>query len=212
MIKKEKPDIESIQQKISSFEELRHRMTPETIEALMNGATDGNFWDEYNLRKSLEGDTTFPMKIWTGFSELIEILDLKNSEDPKAVDLIKEFDFLSQVVMRVDLPINIEARVTAVKKIREEFGKIGISADTLRASTIMKLAYLGEAEAMEEFGMNSKQIIPFSVGIELNQSHPMVDQVLKEEQEKRAKQLVESDPDLTKIFDEYYKGKKPSIN
>ena len=93
MIKKEKPGFESVQQKISSFEELRHKMTPEVIEALMNGATDGNFWDKDNLRKSLEEDITFPMKIWTGFDELVEILDLKSSEDPEAIDLVREFDF-----------------------------------------------------------------------------------------------------------------------
>lgn len=46
----------------------------------------------------------------------------------------------------------------------------------------MRLAYLGEAETMEEFGMDSKQIIPFSVGLELNRSHPMKDEILKEEQ------------------------------
>ena len=212
MNKKEQIDQESVQRKISSFEELRHRMTPEAIEDLMNGATDGNFWNEENLRKSLEEDIAFPMKIWSGFDELIDILDLKKSEDPEAIDLIKEFDFLSQVVMRIDLPINVEARVSAVKKIREAFSKIGISSDILKASTIMKLAYLGEAEAMEGFGMDSKETIPFSVGIELNRSHPLVDEATRAEQEKRAKQLIESDPDLTRIFDEYYKDKKPSIN
>ena len=212
MNKKEQIDQESIQRKISSFEELRHRMTPEAIEDLMNGATDGNFWNEENLRKSLEEDIAFPMKIWSGFDELIDILDLKKSEDPEAIDLIKEFDFLSQVVMRVDLPINVEARISAVKKIREVFSKIGISSDTLRASTIMKLAYLGEAEDMEWFGMDSKETTPFSVGLELNRSHPLVDEVMREEQEKRAKQFVDSDPDLTRIFDEYYKDKKPSVN
>lgn len=212
MIKKEKPGFESVQQKISSFEELRHKMTPEVIEALMNGATDGNFWDKDNLRKSLEEDITFPMKIWTGFDELVEILDLKSSEDPEAIDLVREFDFLSQVVMRVDLSINIEARIAAIKKIRESFEKIGISPDVLKASTMMKLAYLGEAEVSEALGLDFKENVPFSVGIELNRSHPFVEKVLKEEQEKRAKKLVESDPDLTRIFDEYYKGKKPSIN
>jgi hypothetical protein len=114
--------------------------------------------------------------------------------------------------MRVDLPINVEARIAAIKKMRDVFGKIGISSDNLRASTIMKLAYLGEAEAMEGFGMDSKQTTPFSVGLKLNREHPMVNEVLKEEQEKRAKHFVESDPDLIRIFDEYYKDKKPSIN
>lgn len=212
MNKKEKLHQESVQLRIDTFEEWRHRMSPEAIEALMNGATDGNFWDEDNLKRSLEEDITFPMKIWSGFDELIKILDLNKSEDPEAIDLVKEFDFLSQVVMRMDLPINMEARVAAIKKLRDVFGKIGISSENLKASIIMKLAYLAEAEAMEGFGMDSKQTTPFSVGIELNRSHTMVSEALREEQEKRAKQLVENDPDLTKIFDEYYKGKKPSIN
>lgn len=212
MNKKEKPGQESIQRRIDSFEELRHKMTPEAIEVLMNGTTDGNFWDEESLSKSLEEDITFPMKIWSGFNELIKILGLNKSEDPEVIDLVKEFEFLSQVVMRVDLQINMEARITAIKKLREAFSKIGISSENLKASTIMKLAYLGEAEAMEGFGVDLKQTTPFSVGLKLNRSHPMVDEMLKEEQEKRAKQFAESDPDLTRIFDEYYKGKKPLIN
>ena len=132
MNKREKPNQESIRQKIDSFEELRYKMTPEAIEALMNGATDGNFWDEENLSKSLEEDIAFPMKIWSGFDELIKILNLNKSEDPEAIDLVKEFEFLSQVVMRADLPINIEARVAAIKKIREAFSKIGISSENLK--------------------------------------------------------------------------------
>jgi hypothetical protein len=74
---------ELIQRKISSFEELRHQMTPEAIEALMNGASDGNFWDQDNLQKSLEEDVAFPMKIWAGFSELIEVLGLNKSENKR---------------------------------------------------------------------------------------------------------------------------------
>lgn len=212
MNKREKLDQESVKRKIDSFEELRHKMTPETIKVLMNGVADGNFWDKENLGKNLEEDITFPMKIWTGFGELIEILGLNKSEDPEAINLVKEFEFLSQVVMRVDLPINVEARVASIQKIREAFSEIGISSESLKASTIMKLAYLGEAEAMEGFGMDSKHTTPFSVGLGLNRSHPMIDEVLKEEQEKRAKQFVENDPDLVRIFDDYYKGKKPSIN
>ena len=35
------------------------------------------------------------MKIWTGFDELVEILDLKSSEDPEAIDLVRNLIFIS---------------------------------------------------------------------------------------------------------------------
>ncbi len=207
-----KINYESIQHHIGSFEELKQKLTPETVETLMNGANDGNFWDDNNLQQSLEQDVALPMKIWTGFQKLIEILGLDKSSEWEVKDLVKEFDFLSQVVIRVDLPINVEARVVAIKKIRQAFSDIGVPLDIIKASIIMKLAYIGEAEVMEDFGINWQEQAPFTVGLKLNRSNPTVDAALKEDQAKRRKKLIENDPDLTTIFDEFYKNKKPSIH
>ncbi len=211
MNKREKIDFESIKFHIGTFEELKQKLTPETVEALMNGATDKNFWDDENLRKSLDEDITFPAKIWGGFKTLIEITGLDKSQDLEQKTAVEEFDFLSELVMRGDLPINVEAKVAAIKKIRDTFSDAGIPSDAFRGSILMKLAYIGEAETMELCKMDWRKTPPFSVGIELNRQHPFVNEVLKDEQEKREKQLIENDPDLSKIFDKFYKGKKPTI-
>lgn len=113
--------------------------------------------------------------------------------------------------MRSDLPINLEAKVAAIKKIREVFSDLGIPPDALKGSTVMKLAYLSEAETMEMFRVDWRKDPPFSVGLRLNRENPIVDEVLRKKQEERAKRLIENDPDLTRIFEEYYKGKKPPI-
>ena len=51
----------------------------------------------------------------------------------------------------------------------------------------MKLAYLGEAEVSEALGLDFKENVPFSVGIELNRSHPFVEKVLKKNKKKSQK-------------------------
>lgn len=211
MSEREKKDYESIQRHISSFEELKQKLTPETVEAMMNGATDKNFWDNESLRRSLEDDITFPAKIWAGFQKLIEITHLAESQDDKHQDAVEEFDFLSELVMRIDLSINPEAKAAAIKKIKETFSNVGIPADALKGSVIMKLAYINEAEAMEMCNIDWRKELPFTFGIKLDREHPLVQEVLKKEQEERTRRLIEDDPDLNRIFDEFYKGKEPPI-
>lgn len=93
MNERKKIDNESIQRHISSFEELKQKLTPEIVEAMMNGANDGNFWDNESLEQSLERDVTFPTKIWTGFNKLIEITEIAKSQNFENQQAIKEFDF-----------------------------------------------------------------------------------------------------------------------
>lgn len=212
MSKREKIDFESIKFHIGTFEELKQKLTPETVEAMMNGATDKNFWDNENLRKSLDEDIAFPAKIWGGFKTLIEITGLDKSQEWEDKDTIREFEFLSELVMRTDLQINPEAKIAAIKRIREEFSDAGIPLDALRGSIIMKLAYIGEAETMELYKIDWRKTPPFSVSFEVNREHPLVNEILKKEQEERTKKLIEDDPDLSRIFDEFYKGKKPTIH
>lgn len=206
---REKINYESIQFYISTFEESKQRLTPEIIEEMMNGATDKNFWDNENLQQSLEYDIAFAAKIWGGFHKLIEITGLAESKDWKDQYTVEEFNFLSELAMRGDLPINFEAKAAAIKKIKEIFSNIGVPPDILRGSVIMKLAYIGEAEAMEIYGIDWRKEPPFTFSIKLIPEHPLVDEVLKKEQEEKIKWLIENDPD--KIFDEFYKGKKPLV-
>lgn len=209
---REKINYESIRFHISTFEESKQRLTPETVGAMMNGATDENFWDDESLRRSLEDDITFPAKIWAGFHKLIEITGLAESQDDKYQDAVDEFDFLSEFTMRIDLSTSLKAKVVAVKKIKETFSNIGIPVDALRGSVIMKLAYIAEVEAMEIYNIDWRKEPPFTFGIKLDREHPLVQEVLKKEQEERTRRLIEDDPNLNRIFDEFYKGKEPSIN
>ena len=73
----------------------------------------------------------------------------------------------------------------------------------------MKLAF-GRGRSFGSVGSGFQRKCAISVGIELNRSHPFVEKVLKKNK-KKSQKLVESDPDLTRIFDEYYKGKNPQL-
>lgn len=147
-------DYESAKRYIDSFEESKQKFTPEIIDAMMNGVADENFWNDKNLRQSLEDDIAFSMKVWSGFSELSEIAGFKQSKDWERERVTEELIFLCAIASRTDLPINIEARVAALKKMRDVFSDLGFPDDVLKGSVIMKLAYIGEAEAMEKFEMD----------------------------------------------------------
>lgn len=116
--------------------------------------------------------------------------------------------------MRADLPISPELRVAAVRKIKQEFVKRGFPEKALGGTNLMKLAYVGEAEVMEKYGIDWKKSPPFTFALKLNPKHPMVKEVLAEEQKAEhelSAAAIKNDTDLAKIFEAFYKGKKPPV-
>lgn len=110
-----------INKRIRDFEEIKEQITPEVIKEMMNGQSNEEFWVKEFLVESLEKDIAFGNKIWTGFNEIIDIAKIKKSEEWEDRKLVEEFDFLSELIIRADLPINTELRVAAVLKIKENF-------------------------------------------------------------------------------------------
>ena len=204
----------SIGDRIDDFEALKGQITPEVLRGMMNGYSDEQFWTDECLSDSAENDKAFGVKIWTALDEILQHAGIKNSEKPEDRELVEEFNFLSQLLMRGDLPISPELRVAAVRKIKRDFTKRGFPEEALSGTNLMKLAYIGEAETMEQCGLDWKKQPPFTFELRLNTEHPIVQEVLAEEKA-REHQLsaaaIKNDPDLTKIFERFYKGKKPPL-
>ncbi len=204
---------QSIEERVRRFEAVKEEITPEVIKGMMNGFSNEQFWVEEYLEESFGNDISFGAKIWSGFSEILETAKIKLSEEAEDMALVKEFDFLSMIAMRGDLPIDNKLKVAAALKIREEFAKHGFSRESLSGSNIMKLAYIGEAEAMELYGMDWREQKPFSFRLELNRDNPAVKAILEEAAKKQhlADSAIQNDPDLEKLFREFYQDKKPPI-
>ncbi|MDP1688605.1 MAG: hypothetical protein Q8L47_00540 [bacterium] len=211
---KKSPDNKPLEVRIQKFEDINNRITPEVLKEMMNGYDDDVFWHQESLGNSVENDITFGTKIWTAFNEIIEVAKIKDSPEWELQQLVVEFAFLSQLTMRVDLPIDLKLRVAAILKIKEDFIEAGFKEETLRGSNLMKLAYIGEAEAMERLGMDWNESPPFTAGLQLDHDSPEVQKILEEKKATQgispAEHAIKSDPDLEKIFDEFYRGKKPS--
>ena len=189
---------QSIEERVRRFEAVKEEITPEVIKGMMNGFSNEQFWVEEYLEESFGNDISFGAKIWSGFSEILETAKIKLSEEAEDMALVKEFDFLSMIAMRGDLPID---------------NKLSFSRESLSGSNIMKLAYIGEAEAMELYGMDWREQKPFSFRLELNRDNPAVKAILEEAAKKQhlADSAIQNDPDLEKLFREFYQDKKPPI-
>lgn len=61
--------------------------------------------------------------------------------------------------------------------------KAGVPLEKLQLSSLIELAYQEEAKVMREFGLDPEITPPFTVGIRLNRSHPLVKEVLKQQEE-----------------------------
>jgi len=207
------PENQPIDERIRRFESVKEEITPEILKEMMNGHSNEQFWAEECLEDSFERDVTFGAKIWSGFSEILETAKIKFSEEAEDVALVKEFNFLSELAMRADLPIDNKLKATAVLKIRENFVKHGFNRDSLSGSNIMKLAFIGEAEAMELYRMDWREKRPFSFSLELNRENPEVKAILEEVAKKQhlADSVIQGDPDLEKLFKDFYQDKKPPI-
>ncbi|MDO8522844.1 MAG: hypothetical protein Q7S12_00965 [bacterium] len=206
------PENKIVEERISHFEDVKEQITPAVLEALMNGYNNEQFWAEEYLEDSFERDIAFGAKIWGGFAEILETAQIVSSEVPEDLTLVGEFNFLSELAMRADLPIDSKLRATAVLKIKEAFVKRGFKNETLSGSNIMKLAYIGEAEIMELCGIDWRGSKPFSFSLGLNLEHREVKKALADARQEGhlADLAIKSDSDLEKIFSEFYEGKEPT--
>lgn len=213
-MKDKPPEDESVRGRIGDFETLKRQITREVLEAMMNGYSDEQFWTDECLSVGVKDDRAFGTKIWAAFDEIIQHAGIKNSEKLEDRELVEEFSFLSQILMRADLPISPELKIAAVRKIKQDFIKRGFSEEVLSGANLMKLAYIGEAEVMEKYGLDWRIQQPFTFELRLNPEHPTVQEVLAEEQtaeHELSAAAIKNDSDLAKIFAEYYKGKKPPV-
>ncbi|OHA07459.1 MAG: hypothetical protein A2934_02400 [Candidatus Sungbacteria bacterium RIFCSPLOWO2_01_FULL_47_10] len=179
---------------------------PEEILADIDGIRE----DCEHMEERFRDDTGFGAKLQIGFGMILEKRGIRE----------RYSEFLSRVE-----PLNLKSYSPAeqareFEKIKKWFlNTFAVSPRDVTVGELLRNAYIGEAEILEEMGIDTKKNPPFSLTIGLNEEHPMVQEAREkmespEKKEARAggeviEKLIESTPSLKRKMMEFEEGMRP---
>ncbi|OHB20273.1 MAG: hypothetical protein A2939_03415 [Parcubacteria group bacterium RIFCSPLOWO2_01_FULL_48_18] len=181
---------------------------PDDILGEINAITEGDFWQTEYLTEQFDGDITFGAKMWGG---LYEVLKKAGVEEAK----IQEFNERAEVILLANTkPAEAAQKLIELREwIAESFH---IPMSSLSARDILYEAYVSEAQAMEWCGIDPNKNPPFSFSLGLNEDHPLVQEVKKQDDLERVKggteildKLIETSPSFKRKVEEFQRSLQP---
>lgn len=179
---------------------------PEEIHQSIDSINEGTFWNLENLVKEFEHDVAFGMKMWGGMYEAVK-------RDGALPVELKDFnDNADKMLLAATSSREAAEHLLGIKKwLIEDWH---IAPHLLTAKRILTDAYISEAEAMNELGINPTANPPFTTQIRLNSENPMVKEIIKQDNVNKSveggkllEKLMSETPSLKRVVEEFHRNK-----